>query len=212
MAGVEEIGAGQPPMSDSVSAHVPPMVIVTGLPRSGTSMMMRMLEAGGLPVIVDGVRAADADNPNGYYEFEPVKALKKDTSWVPGARGKVVKMVYLLLRDLPPLLPYDVIFMRRILAEVVASQDEMLRRTGTEVCRSESERLVGLFRTELRMMEGWLSSRKNFRVLDVDYNRTIENPQETCERIGSFLGLRVDQGKMRSVVTRELYRQRVGPS
>src|SRR5215472_863985 len=88
-----------------------PVIVVSGLPRSGTSMMMRMLEAGGVPVITDGLRQADADNPNGYYEYEPVKLLKQDSSWLPQARGKAVKMVYLLLCDLPPGLRHDVIFM-----------------------------------------------------------------------------------------------------
>jgi len=185
-------------------------VIVTGVPRSGTSMMMRMLEAGGLPVIVDGIRKADADNPFGYYEFEPVKRLRKDSSWVADARGKAVKMAYLLLRDLPPDVTYDVIFMRRVLDEVVASQDEMLRRHGAGVSPDISQRLVGLFEKELGALRGWLATKENFRVLDVDYNRTVGDPRETCERINEFLGLEfdLDRERMRSMVTHELYRQR----
>ena len=185
-----------------------PVIIVTGLPRSGTSMMMRMLESGGVPVIVDGIRKADADNPNGYYEYEPVKTLKRDSSWVTGAQGKAVKMVYLLLRDLPPDLPYDVIFMRRDLAEVVASQDEMLRRNGTQVSPYETRRLIALFRDELRKADEWLKARENFRVLDVDYSVTIDAPQTTVARIKAFLGLDLDEGGMQSVVARSLYRQR----
>jgi hypothetical protein len=188
--------------------HGLPVVIVTGVPRSGTSMMMRMLEAGGVPVIVDGIRTADADNPHGYYEFEAVKKLKKDSSWIPGARGKAVKMVYLLLRDLPSDVPYEVIFMRRILDEVVASQDEMLRRHNGTVSPDVSQRLIGLFHQELKALDGWLTTRKNFRVLDVDYNRTIGDPRATCQRVAQFLGVDLDQERMQSMVSAELYRQR----
>ena len=195
-------------MTAAVQANDAPVVVVTGLPRSGTSMMMRLLDAGGVPVIVDGLRKADVDNPNGYYEYEPVKTLKQDSSWVPGARGKAVKMVYLLLYDLPPSLPYNVIFMRRVLEEVVASQDEMLRRNGAGVSPDESRRLIGLFQDQLSAVEEWLAARKNFRVLFVDYNRTIHDPQETCARIKRFLSLDLDEARMQSVVTRALYRQR----
>src|ERR1700733_170743 len=152
-----------------------PMIIVTGLPRTGTSMMMRLLEAGGVPLIVDGVRKPDLDNPNGYYEYEPVKTLKQDSSWVPRSQGKAVKIVYLLLRGPPPHLPYDVIFMRRDMSEVVASQDEMLRRKGNDVNQHESHRLIEMFRKEVATIETWLAARANFRVLNVDYNRTSLN-------------------------------------
>jgi sulfotransferase family protein len=189
-------------------AQALPMIVVTGLPRSGTSMMMRMLEAGGVPVILDGVRRADLDNPNGYYEYEPVKRLKQESSWVAGASGKAVKMVYLLLHDLPPSLTYNVIFMRRVLQEIVASQDEMLRRSGTQVSPDESRRLIGLFRDELRAFEAWLATTQNFRVLYVDYNQTIDKPQETSAQIKGFLGADLDEGRMQSVVTPALYRQR----
>jgi len=195
-------------MMDSPTAQAAPIVVVTGLPRSGTSMMMRMLEAGGVPLLVDGVRKADLDNPNGYYEYEPVKLLKQNSSWVAGASGKAVKMVYLLVHDLPPSLPYNVIFMRRVVEEIVASQDEMLRRSGTQVSPDESRQLIGLFRDELRAFEAWLATTRNFRVLYVDYNQTIDNPQETSARIKWFLGAELDERRMQSVVTRELYRQR----
>jgi hypothetical protein len=171
-------------------------------------MMMRMLESGGVPVIVDGVRKADPDNPNGYYEYEPVKTLKRDSSWVADARGKAVKMVYALLRDLPPDLRYDVIFMRRDLEEVVASQEEMLRRSGTQVSPDETCRLIALFRDELRKVDEWLNAREYFRVLDVDYNMTIDSPHSTVGQINAFLGLNLDEAGMQSVVARSLYRQR----
>ena len=104
------------------------LTVVSGLPRSGTSMMMRMLEQGGLPVLIDGVRTADDDNPNGYYEFEAVKQTREDASWLEGSEGKAVKMVYRLLYDLPPDRAYRVLFMTRNLDEVLASQRVMLTR------------------------------------------------------------------------------------
>src|SRR5437868_1127771 len=104
------------------------LTIVSGLPRSGTSMMMRMLEAGGMPVLTDKVRSADEDNPNGYFEFEAVKRTKQDASWLDDSGGRAVKMVYRLLYDLPVNRNYRVLFMRRNLKEVLASQREMLRR------------------------------------------------------------------------------------
>jgi hypothetical protein len=185
-----------------------PVIVVTGLPRSGTSMMMRMLEAGGLPVVIDGQRKSDVDNPHGYYEYEPVKTLKQDSSWVPGARGKAVKMVYLLLRDLPPSITYEVLFMRRDLEEVIASQDEMVRRKGEPVSPDESRRLIGLFRDELQRIDAWLKDRGNFRVLYLDYGLTIDDPERICAQITRFLSVELDERRMQSVVMPSLYRQR----
>jgi hypothetical protein len=195
-------------MIDSFPRSDEPMVVVTGLPRSGTSMMMRMLEAGGMQVLTDGIRAPDQDNPNGYYEYEPVKLLKKDSSWVPGAAGKAVKMVYALLYDLPAWVSCNVIFMQRALEEVVASQDEMLRNNGSTISSEASQKLIELFRRELKTIEAWLAARSRFQVLYVDYKKTIEEPQVACGNIQRFLGLNLDEYRMQSVVTRALYRQR----
>src|SRR5947209_18564630 len=112
------------------------IVIVSGLPRSGTSLMMQMLEAGGLEVVTDGIRAADTDNPRGYYEFERVKKIKTDAAWLPGARGKAVKMVSQLLYDLPAGEAYRILFMDRDLDEVLASQEKMLARLGRSAAPS----------------------------------------------------------------------------
>ena len=106
------------------------ITIVSGLPRSGTSMMMRMLEAGGMPVITDNLRTADDDNPRGYFEFEPAKKTKDDPSWLNAAEGKAVKMIYKLLYDLPDRLEYRVLIMRRNMQEVLTSQRKMLDRMG----------------------------------------------------------------------------------
>jgi hypothetical protein len=190
-----------------------PVIVVSGLPRSGTSMMMRMLEAGGVPVIADGLRKADTDNPGGYYEYEPVKLLKKDASWLDRAAGRAVKIIYLLLRDLPRSHRYDVIFMRRDVEEVVASQDQMLRRSGAPAAEEESRRLVALFRQEVAAAEAWLAAQPNFRVLYIDYRQAIDHPGSVCSAICNFLGdhspaAALDEARMSAVISADLYRQR----
>src|SRR2546430_7498795 len=113
------------------------IIIVSGLPRSGTSLMMQMLENGGVPVVTDHIRSADTDNPRGYYEFEQVKKIKTDTSWLPGTRGKAFKMVSQLLYDLPPSEKYMILFMERDWDEMLLSQEKMLQRLGKPVAPRE---------------------------------------------------------------------------
>jgi len=193
-----------------VTEHATPhIIIVSGLPRSGTSMMMRMLEAGGVPVLTDGVRKANSDNPFGYYEFEPVKTLKRDSSWLPDACGKAVKMVYLLLYDLPATSRYKVIFMHRNLRETLASQQVMLARNGNGTGDREPDRLIELFQGQLRDVETWLRTQDNFDVLYVDYNVTLRQTAQTCASISAFLDVNLDEPRMKSVVDQTLYRQRL---
>jgi Sulfotransferase domain len=184
------------------------ITIVAGLPRSGTSMMMRMLEAGGMPTLTDNVRQADADNPNGYYEFEPVKQLSRDTSWLVDAYGKAVKMVYLLLYDLPKNHEYRVIFMRRKLAEVIASQEAMLRRQGKKGDTSDDTQLSRLFHNHLQKLDAWIQNQENFSVLYVSYNEILNSPERIVMDIDRFLGHRLDTQAMAKVLDPSLYRQR----
>ncbi len=186
------------------------IVIVSGLPRSGTSMMMRMLEAGGVPALVDNIRAADEDNPRGYYEFEPVKKTKEDASWLAEAGGKVVKMVYRLLYDLPSDRTYHVVFMRRNLAEVIASQDAMLKRLGRDGGDIPPEKLTAMFEQQLAAFDKWVAERPNFKILDVNYNDTIQDPNPTIEALNAFLDNKLDTAAMKKVVEPQLYRQRKG--
>jgi len=184
------------------------VVIVSGLPRSGTSMMMRMLDVGGIPALTDNVRQPDEDNPRGYYEFEPVKRTKEDPSWLEQAGGKVVKMVYRLLYDLPPTRQYRVIFMRRKLEEVVASQDVMLSRRGRSGGDLSREKLIALFEQQLAEFDVWIQQQSHFRILYVSYNDTLKNPRATAEMVNEFLGGKLNVDAMASVVEPELYRQR----
>jgi len=185
--------------------------VVSGLPRSGTSMMMQMLAAGGMPVLTDGLRAADEDNPRGYFEYEPVKRTKRQASWVPLAEGLAVKIVYALLRDLPARHEYQVIMMHRDLAETIASQREMLRRSGRNGADVGEETLRGLFEKELREVASWLAAQPNFRVLDVEYGECVHDPARAAARVNRFLGGALDEGSMISAVDPLLYRRRPGP-
>jgi hypothetical protein len=183
------------------------LTIVSGLPRSGTSMMMRMLESGGLPVLTDDVRTPDDDNPNGYYEFEAVKQTKEDPSWLEGSEGKAVKMVYRLLYDLPASRSYRVLFMRRHIDEVLASQRVMLQRHGLAEGVSE-EQMAALFRAEIDAFYQWVKRQRHIEMLDVDYNRVVQNPKAEIDRVNSFLGNILDVDAMASVVDSSLYRNR----
>ena len=183
------------------------ITIVAGLPRTGTSMMMRMLEAGGVPALTDGVREADDDNPRGYYEFEPAKRTKHDQSWLDRAPGHVVKMVYRLLYDLPDDRQYRVIFMNRRLSEVHASQEKMLDRRGEATGLMSPDDFERLFSGEVTRVKRWLDERDHFRTLHVDYNAIVANPAETVHRASELLG-GLDETAMEQVVETALYRQR----
>jgi len=171
-------------------------------------MMMQMLDAGGLPAVTDNIRTRDEDNPKGYYEFEPVKKTREDPSWVPTACGKVVKMVYRLLYDLPGGFEYRVVFMRRHMDEVLASQDKMLQRAGRQGGNATPEQMAALFRRELDKVDDWLQSQPHFSVMDVQYHEMIADPVPLCEALNTFLGGRLDVRRMAGVVDPSLYRNR----
>lgn len=184
------------------------VAIVSGLPRSGTSMMMRMIDEGGIPALTDNIRKADVDNPKGYYEFEPVKRTKQDPSWLADAPGKVVKMVHRLLLDLPKGGEYRVIFMRRKLEEVIKSQNVMLEHKGKTNQPLPDDKVLALFRQEIQRIEDYLTNTPGFRCLQVDYNQLLGEPQPWVRKIDEFLGGGLDTGKMLEVVDPSLYRQR----
>ena len=185
------------------------VVVVSGLPRSGTSMMMKSLEAGGLLPVTDALRAADEDNPKGYYELERVKQMDKgDTSWVADAQGKVVKVISALLEHLPPGYEYKVVFMRRNMDEILASQKKMLERRGEPTDRVSDEDLTRLFTKHLQKVETWMRAQPNFSVLYVDYNEMLTSPEPFARQVNQFLGGRLDEQKMATVVDPNLYRNR----
>lgn len=183
------------------------ITVVSGLPRSGTSMLMRMLHEGGLPVQADQVRGADEDNPEGYFELEAVKRLEQDASWIGDCVGRAVKVVSFLLEHLPRNFEYRVLFLRRRMNEVLASQREMLRRRG-EADKGDDENLRTLFETHVAQTLDWLRSHRNFRCIELDYNAILADPSSATDRICDFLGMDLDRRKMIACVNPRLYRQR----
>ncbi len=186
----------------------PVVTIVSGLPRSGTSMMMKMLEAGGMQVLIDHIRTADEDNPKGNYEFERVKQIEHDQAWLPDAQGKVVKMISALLKHLPATYTYKVIFMRRSIEEILASQRQMLIRRGESTDAVSDEKLTELFGLHLQQVMAWIDKQPNFDIIYVDYNQILENPVEQAKKVNQFMGHTLDENEMVGVVDRSLYRQR----
>jgi hypothetical protein len=187
-----------------------PIVVVSGLPRSGTSMTMKMLHAGGLPVLTDGIRQADVSNPKGYYEFEPVKELDKggDVAWLDDARGKAVKIISFLLTWLPETYEYKVLFMRRDLHEAMASQNTMLAHRGEVTDGSRDEQLMKLYGDHLDKVARFLSARRCFSTLPVEYRDVIEDPRIAARRIRDFIGEPLDVERMSAVADAALYRNR----
>lgn len=186
-----------------------PVIVVSGLPRSGTSMMMKMLEASGLPVLIDGLRAADPDNPEGYYELERVKALDKgDTAWVADARGHAVKVISALLEFLPPTHEYRVLFMHRQIEEVLRSQRKMLERRGENANAVSDAEMAALFAKHVEKVQAWMRQQANFSVLDVDYNALLADPLPHIRTINQFLGNGLDEQRMAEVINPDLYRNR----
>jgi len=170
--------------------------------------MMKMLEAGGMHVVIDSVRKADEDNPLGYYEYEKVKRVKEDASWMKDTQGKVFKMVSMLLYDLPQNTRYKVIFMQRRMNEILASQRKMLERRGSKRADVDSEVMRSLYERHLNELARWLSTQHNFDVLYVSYNELVEKPLENIWKVHQFLNGRLDVVRMLSVVDKSLYRQR----
>jgi hypothetical protein len=185
------------------------VIIVSGLPRSGTSMMMQMLAAGGMEILTDEQRTADLDNPKGYYELEVVKKLKEgDNTWVNQAPGKAVKVISALLEGLPAGYHYKVIFMQREMAEVLASQKQMLIRRGEATDKVSDETMAELFGKHLLKVQSWLAAQDNFEVLYVPYAEMVGDALRLSERVVSFLGLPLDVQAMAKVPDPQLYRQK----
>jgi hypothetical protein len=185
-----------------------PIVVVSGLPRSGTSMMMKMLQAGGLELVTDSIRNADDDNPNGYFEFERVKQMTAgDRAWLDEAGGKVVKVISALLEHLPSERLYKIIFMEREIKEVLASQKKMLDHRGETSAISDDE-MAEQYRAHLKAVKPWLARQPHMEVLYVGYNSMMSDPEPLCRRVIEFLDLPLDLEKMRAVPNAKLYRNR----
>lgn len=185
------------------------VTVVSGLPRSGTSMMMQILRAGGMEILTDQQRTADEDNPKGYYELERVKKMKDgDVSWVKDANGKVIKVISALLEYLPQDQNFKIIFMHRKMDEILASQKQMLVRRGEATDKASDATMADLFTRHLQKIETWLAAQKNMQVLYIQYDELLKTPQVHVETLVEFLGLPLDAHAMQNVPDADLYRQR----
>lgn len=197
--------------------HGEPIIIVSGLPRSGTSMMMKMLEAGGAPIMTDAVRTADIDNPKGYYEYERVKDLEKETdkSYIREGRGKALKVISWLLKDLPEGNHYKILFMRRDLNEVIASQNKMLKHrnqtglneTGTG---GDDAMMADAYMSHLASVRILSRKRDDFEMIEIRYDTAVKDAKTAAQQVNAFLGGKLNEAAMAQVVDAELYRNRKG--
>ena len=181
---------------------------ISGLPRSGTSLMMQMLVVGGMRPLADGERQADADNPRGYLEWERIKQLPNDPGCIAEGEGKVVKVISRLLLSLPTGHEYRVIFMQRPLPEVLASQDQMLRRRGTYKEATNPAAIAAAFDKHLKEVYVWLDSRSDMRVVRVPYHEVLKQPADISRKLSDFLGISLNIVAMAQQVDSSLYRNR----
>ena len=184
------------------------ITIVSGLPRSGTSLMMQMLAAGGMPILTDGERQADVDNPRGYLEWERIKQLPKDPACIAEAEGKAVKVISLLLLSLPEGHEYRVIFMQRPLAEVLASQEVMLHHRGTAKSSADNSVVAAAFEKNLHAVNAWLDSKAYVKTLRIPYHEVLRDAEDISQKLTQFLGIDLNVEAMTRQVDATLYRNR----
>ncbi|RLS92156.1 MAG: sulfotransferase family protein [Planctomycetota bacterium] len=183
--------------------------IVSGLPRSGTSMAMQMIVAGGIAPLTDAARTADDDNPRGYYELDRVKQLASDKSWLDEARGKVVKVIHMLVAQLPDDRAYRVVFLDRDLREVVQSQSTMLARNAKIGATIPADRLMSIYDAQLKQVHTWLSARSNFGVLVVKHADLMSDGATQARRMNAFLGGDLNEAAMANAIDPSLHRNKV---
>lgn len=184
------------------------ITVVSGLPRSGTSLMMQMLHAGGLSILTDNERKPDADNPKGYFEWERIKQLPRDPDLIAEAEGKVVKVISQLLSSLPPTREYHIIFMRRPLLEILKSQDEMLRRRGNPDQIGDTSVLEEAFPRHLVEVNRWITNQSNMKLARVHYHRLLREPEKVVKEVADFLSVPLNLEAMIQQIDQSLYRNR----
>ena len=189
-----------------------PIFVVTGPPRSGTSLMMSLLRAAGLPILADESRPADASNPNGYFEFTPVKGSARSSQWVESATGQAVKVIDRILPTLPRDRPYRVIIMERPAQEVIASQNRMLTRLGEPQGELPTARLEEMLTIQVAKTRALLAEEDCFDWVSVAYPELIEFPHDRCQQILEFIGFDDPNGdranRMVARIDTQLYRER----
>jgi hypothetical protein len=184
------------------------VTVVSGIPRSGTSMMMKMLTAGGMEIVTDNERKADEDNPKGYFEFEKVKELSEDNSWIGKAQGKAIKVISQLLYHLPPQYQYKVVFVHREMDEILASQKKMLERRGQPTDLIDDAVMARKFRAHVDKVVKWIDVQPNMDAVYVTYHEVVADPLTAAKDVQTFLGSELDPVAMASAVDTSLYRNR----
>jgi hypothetical protein len=184
------------------------ITIASGVPRSGTSLLMQMLAAGGLTLLADGQRMADANNPRGYFEWEKTKSLPREPGVIGEAEGKVVKVISILLPSLPANFSYKIIFIERALTEVVASQTAMIQKLGTQGALISTEAMIQALEAHVKQVKASLRLRPEMDVCWMDHQQVIRAPYAAAANLRDFLGAHLDLRAMASQVELSLYRQR----
>ncbi|MDZ7833036.1 MAG: sulfotransferase domain-containing protein [Desulfobacterales bacterium] len=183
--------------------------IVSGLPRSGTSMLMKMLEAGGIEILTDYRRTADVDNPKGYFEYEAIKKLAEDAEWINHIEAKGIKVISHLLPYLPRTQSYKVLFVLRPIEEVMLSQARMLERTGDTAGLEDQDKLARKFKDHLYTIRLWIAKQAHMECLFIKYRDIINAPQEYAEKISAFIQVPCNIQAMADVVDSRLYRNKI---
>jgi tetratricopeptide (TPR) repeat protein len=181
------------------------IVIVSGLPRSGTSLMMQMLHKGGIEVLTDHDRKADESNPKGYFEYNPVMSIHKDNFWLGEAKNKSVKVVAPLLKFLSPEYRYKVIFMNRDLTEIIKSQQKMIGKNPDVL----PFKLFEAFNKQLDQVEIWKQKEPGVELMYLNYKDVLDNTDDVINKLSSFIGLDLNASEMIGCVDKTLYRNKV---
>ena len=203
----EELAA-RPTKTEPAKIEPLELLVVSGLPRSGTSLMMQILQAGGIPLLTDGKRGADEDNPEGYWEWEEIKKLPRNPTILKAAVGKAVKIVTPLLPSLPRAHHYKIIYMMRPLDQVVASQIAMLRRFGRDPGR-EADHLAKMQGEHSARIREVMEASGRVEILEVGYPELVADPARVVEKLAAFLGGRFQPGPgVLACVKPQLHRQR----
>lgn len=184
-----------------------PLIIVTGLPRSGTSLVMSLLHAGGHPILTDSLRPPDPDNPHGYFEYSPVKSLMSDATWLPAHHGQAIKIISPLLPYIPTSLPLKVILIERPLAEVLASQAAMLTRAGKPQ-PADPALLARAWQNQIATTHTLLAHRPHTQLLTLQHRELLQNPAAEIDRLLNFLPTLRNRAALLRTIDPALHRQK----
>lgn len=186
------------------------IIIVSGLPRTGTSMMMNILKESGIRILEDQSREANEHNPEGYFEYQPVLELPEgNISWLENAEGQAVKVNSYYIQHLPPKYEYKVLFMERNIEEIVKSQHKTLADEGKKFHKKEIKMMGDYFRTHIKQIKTWISLQPNFSVLYISYSALVSTPGQYPSIIGEFLEYDAEKLNVEKVVDKKLYKEKV---